>query len=259
MTRSGRGFEGGRNAPSVELHTPIDHYAVLGVLKDADDRAIKSAWRKAVMETHPDRHPNDPEAEARFRAFADAYEVLGDEKKRRVYDALQNTTPAVSRTRKAVKPPPPRERMGIDALSPKEQQMRNFLNVTFFSARFADAMKDCKGITLDARNKLRGEFETYLEGVPYRDRVAFSIRFEDLAQTCCREYVEAFLEPEAFAQIFMRAMGNNYGARIGVVVEVQRKFEQVIQGMSVKSREPLREQFKAMLARAIVREFGEDD
>lgn len=63
-----------------------DYYEVLGVSKDADDSQIKSAFRKAAKTCHPDLHPDDKEAEARFKELNEAYEVLSDPEKRAKYD-----------------------------------------------------------------------------------------------------------------------------------------------------------------------------
>lgn len=63
-----------------------DFYATLGVSKDATQDDIKKAYRKKALESHPDRNPNNPKAEAQFKSISEAYEVLGDETKRRMYD-----------------------------------------------------------------------------------------------------------------------------------------------------------------------------
>ena len=63
-----------------------DYYQVLGVSRDADDSAIKSAYRKAALKNHPDKNPGDKQAEERFKHAAEAYSVLSDSEKRRLYD-----------------------------------------------------------------------------------------------------------------------------------------------------------------------------
>lgn len=63
-----------------------DYYEVLGVPKDADASAIKKAYRKLAIKYHPDKNPDNAEAEEKFKEAAEAYEVLGDEQKRARYD-----------------------------------------------------------------------------------------------------------------------------------------------------------------------------
>ncbi len=65
---------------------PRDYYDVLDVERGASDKEIKSAYRKLAMEYHPDRNPDDAEAEKRFKEAAEAYDVLSDTEKRRRYD-----------------------------------------------------------------------------------------------------------------------------------------------------------------------------
>lgn len=65
-----------------------DYYDVLGVAKSADAKQLKSAFRKKAMECHPDRHPDDPDAEARFKELNEAYGILSDEQKRSAYDRM---------------------------------------------------------------------------------------------------------------------------------------------------------------------------
>ena len=63
-----------------------DYYEVLGVDRDATSDELKKAYRKQALKNHPDRNPDDQEAEARFKEAAEAYEVLGDSDKRQTYD-----------------------------------------------------------------------------------------------------------------------------------------------------------------------------
>ena len=65
-----------------------DYYDVLGVGRDADGKAIKSAYRKLAMQYHPDRNPDNAEAEEKFREATEAYDVLKDDQKRAAYDQM---------------------------------------------------------------------------------------------------------------------------------------------------------------------------
>lgn len=66
-----------------------DFYAVLGVAKDASAEAIKKAYRKLARENHPDSHPGDTAKHERFKAVAEAYDVVGDTEKRAKYDEMR--------------------------------------------------------------------------------------------------------------------------------------------------------------------------
>ncbi len=63
-----------------------DYYEVLGVSRDADDAALKKAYRQLAKKYHPDTNPGDKEAEAKFKEASEAYAVLSDPEKRRQYD-----------------------------------------------------------------------------------------------------------------------------------------------------------------------------
>jgi molecular chaperone DnaJ len=63
-----------------------EYYETLGVPPDADAKDIKRAYRKIALANHPDQNPDDPEAEQRFRAASQAYEVLSNAEKRDLYD-----------------------------------------------------------------------------------------------------------------------------------------------------------------------------
>ena len=63
-----------------------DYYEVLGIDKNADDAAIKKAYRQLAKKYHPDMNPGDQEAEKKFKEASEAYAVLSDPDKRRQYD-----------------------------------------------------------------------------------------------------------------------------------------------------------------------------
>lgn len=63
-----------------------DYYEILGVEKNADEATIKKAYRKLAMQYHPDKNPDNKEAEEKFKEASEAYEVLSDKDKRQIYD-----------------------------------------------------------------------------------------------------------------------------------------------------------------------------
>jgi len=67
-----------------------DFYQVLGVAKDADQATIKKAYRKLARANHPDSKPGDKAAEDRFKQVAEAYDVVGEPKKRKEYDQVRS-------------------------------------------------------------------------------------------------------------------------------------------------------------------------
>ena len=66
--------------------TKRDYYEVLGVSRDVDEDALKRAYRAIAMRDHPDRNPDDPSAEERFKEASEAYAILSDAEKRQAYD-----------------------------------------------------------------------------------------------------------------------------------------------------------------------------
>ena len=63
-----------------------DYYEVLGVSRDVDEADLKKAYRRLAMKYHPDRNPDDEDAEAKFKEASEAYEILSDAQKRQAYD-----------------------------------------------------------------------------------------------------------------------------------------------------------------------------
>lgn len=68
----------------------MNYYEVLGVPETAEDEQIKQAYRKQAKKYHPDLNPDNPAAEAKFKALVEAYETLSDADKRKAYDAKRN-------------------------------------------------------------------------------------------------------------------------------------------------------------------------
>lgn len=68
--------------------TKRDYYEVLGCVKTADGKVLKTAYRKLAMEFHPDRNPDNPDAESKFKEINEAYSILSDEEKRAAYDRM---------------------------------------------------------------------------------------------------------------------------------------------------------------------------
>ena len=64
----------------------IDYYKILGVDKNIPQKDVREAYRKRAKQFHPDLHPDDPKAKAKFQALTEAYEVIGDPEKRKKYD-----------------------------------------------------------------------------------------------------------------------------------------------------------------------------
>ena len=64
----------------------IDYYKILGVDKNIPQKDVKKAYLKRAKQFHPDLHPEDPKAKAKFQALAEAYDVIGDPEKRKKYD-----------------------------------------------------------------------------------------------------------------------------------------------------------------------------
>lgn len=64
----------------------IDYYKILGVDKTIAQKDVKKAYLKRAKQFHPDLHPDDPKAKAKFQALAEAYDVIGDPEKRAKYD-----------------------------------------------------------------------------------------------------------------------------------------------------------------------------
>src|SRR5271154_22313 len=68
------------------MSTKRDYYEILGVTKSGTPEEIKKAYRKVAIQFHPDKNPDNKEAEDKFKEAAEAYEVLSNPEKRAQYD-----------------------------------------------------------------------------------------------------------------------------------------------------------------------------
>ena len=97
--------------------TKRDYYEVLGVSKTADAAAIKKAYRKLAKKYHPDTNAGDPVAEEKLKEVNEAYDVLGDEKKKKLYDTTARSITA------------PEEAVSVPVISAASVGMRIFSTI----------------------------------------------------------------------------------------------------------------------------------
>jgi molecular chaperone DnaJ len=160
----------------VREKTKRDLYEVLGVLKTASQDEIKKAYRGKAMEFHPDRNPGDGEAEDFFKEASEAYEALGDPKKRELYDMY-----------------------GFAGL--KGTDFRPFTNFEDIFSSFGDVFGDLFGFGrarqawhrgADLRYMMELTFEEAAKGV----KRAIEIESPDICPACRGSRSEAGTEPE---------------------------------------------------------------
>src|SRR5512142_280208 len=73
----------------IDFDPSVDYYKALGVSKEATADEIKKAYRKLAKQYHPDTTGGDKAKESRFKDISNAYDVLGDQKKRKLYDEIR--------------------------------------------------------------------------------------------------------------------------------------------------------------------------
>ena len=85
-----------RSSAGTSFAAGKSYYEVLGVGKNADEKEIKKAYRRVAMKFHPDRNPDDPDADEKFKEATEAYEVLADGEKRAAVSSCRGVTPTPS-------------------------------------------------------------------------------------------------------------------------------------------------------------------
>jgi curved DNA-binding protein CbpA len=119
-----------------------DYYRILGVNQGASAQDIKKAFRQLALRYHPDRNPGDvKEAEEKFKEINEAYEVLGDEQKKRQYDRLLNW-PAYS-WRTVIINDAPDDRAELDLLREMLQRLAD-IGLSFNTTNYRRRSWGCK-------------------------------------------------------------------------------------------------------------------
>lgn len=142
------------------------YYEVLQVERTADSATVKKAYRQLALKYHPDRNPDDPEAMVRFREAAEAYEVLSDPEKRRIYDVH-----------------------GHQGLSSSGFSSRGFSGVHDIFSAFSDVFEGLFGFGGHSQNSRRGrdllyEMEITLEEAATGKQANFTVPQQAACEAC---------------------------------------------------------------------------
>lgn len=110
----------------------IDYYELFGVPPEASQDELRSAYRRLAAECHPDRNPENPEAEQVFREVSEAYSVLSDQGKRKEYDLARMKDPLrgiLASVSEALEPFAETMANVLDVFSPESSQNRSSCTV----------------------------------------------------------------------------------------------------------------------------------
>lgn len=124
-----------------------DYYQILGVPRTATENEIKSAYRKLAMKYHPDKNPGNKDAEHKFKEINEAYEVLSDPQKRKMYDSLGSNW----KEGQSFEPPPNFNQQGYRFYTSKNFSFDDFSD--FFKSIFGE------GSFFSGNRKFRSVFD----------------------------------------------------------------------------------------------------
>lgn len=175
-----------------------DYYQVLGVPRDADEKQIKSAYRKLARQYHPDANPDDPNAEERFKEVNEAYEVLKDPDKRSKYDRFGQDWERYQHAEEAGQTAGAQDFASWFSGAPGGGRVHYEYRTTgesgfsdFFETLFGDAFGGGRTTTRERvrRQPQRGQDHEYPLEIPLRDAYhgttrRFDIQLQERCPTC---------------------------------------------------------------------------
>lgn len=178
-----------------------DYYKILGVEKNSDSEAIKKAYRHLAKEWHPDKNPENPRAEEKFKEIAEAYDVLSDNEKRKKFDDFisfgQKKTTTQSSTHKQ-----------------RSETHRKPADEAEFSDFFKQFFKE--------RQQQKGKYE-YLKGEDLRGKISIdleeaylgSVRILNMGDEKLRLTIKPGIEEDQILKIEEKGKPSKFGGKNG--------------------------------------------
>ena len=165
-----------------------DYYEVLGVSKEADSSAIKKAYRKLAKKYHPDTNAGNAEAEKRFKEISEAYAVLGDEEKKKLYDEFGHIAFEPGFNADAARA---QKQYGYENFGSDNSQ-NGYREYHFNGSGGDDIFGDLFGNMF--RREQKEEISTAEDSMTAADFTSSFIRAETMSSTEIRDFIEHILE-----------------------------------------------------------------